>query len=1360
MEDLICQPVNEDNEENHEGGDQDEPEFGSVRPTTLTSPYTPTRQERMEHELTHIPYRSWCDHCVRGKCAAMAHRKSTLEDDRKIPVVGVDYAFLKRSDETGDVISEVKTMVIKDGRSKAVFPIPVLQKGLDADEYSTRNMLRVLDFMGYAEVILKSDQETALDKVIESAKIHRGPGTQTMTEKSPVGDSKSNGLVERANREVEGQVRTMASALEGKLGRKIPADSSVLPWLVLHSGTLLRQFSVGKDGKTPHQRLRGRKSKRQLLEFGETVHFMPLDALDKPNTDSRYIDGVWLGLRMGTEEYLVGNKDGVFKARTVRRKPPESRWDFKQVSEVMGTPWKPYNFSDDDKLRIRVPGVTDSTDTVERQPMPEGLPPKRVRIERRDLERLGYTPACPGCYNAKHGRAHRPHTQFCRDRVQQAMGTDPELRKRVDAVTERENRWIEAQHERTMQSQNPMEQEESIANDGQSSPRATIPSGAEGEVVEKDEDTNDFYMEVNEDIADRIAEDAAIEIDRLSNADSNQDELMGIVNTAMAKILKCYRPPSELPGGDVLGVLRDASMMGSPHVSEIYSPPRVCALADKFGMRPGFSLDLTVCDAQGNPWDFDKVEMRKKARELVREQKPTLLIGSPMCRAFSLLQGLNKLRIGPEKWKAMIEHGRMHLEFMCELYHIQAGAGRYFLHEHPAGASSWKEDCTQRCMRLPRSTVVQSDLCGFGMTSQDMHGPGLVKKPTKFMTNSHHVAKWLEVKCTGDHRHVQLIGGRAKACEIYPTKLCEAMLRGLKDQLVADGRLCADGSLMLTGHEDDKPEDWGTYYDDMSNLPLRTDLVRKARQEEMDVFAKFPVYKKVPIADSWHHTGKGPIGTKWVDINKGDLDEPEYRSRLVAKEIKRKNDEDIFAATPPLEAKKLLFSLATTGTKNSKNPLKLLFIDVKRAYFYARAKRPVFVQLPDEDYEEGQCGRLEVSMYGTRDAAANWEAEYTGMLMAEGFAPGLATPCAFYNAEHDVRCVVHGDDFTFLGTDSSLDWIQTRIQEHYEVKIRGRLGPHPKDDKVIRILNRIVEWTQDGVCYECDQRHAEIIVNEVGLGDSKATVTTPGVKVKVDEDNDSYLEGEQASKYRRLAARANFIAIDRQDIQFAVKELARGMANPKESDWQALIRMAKYLKKRPRYAIWFRFQPMTRVIVTSTDADWAGEHATRKSTSGGIMQLGQHVLKSWASTQSVIALSSGESEFYSIVKGASQSLGLQALMSDLNIRCGIKLLTDATTGKSIASRRGLGKVRHVEVANLWIQQKVADETIDIQKIKICYNPSDMLTKHLSEENMRHCMELIGAEFLEGRSHIAPSLSMLSCQPMLVMENIYWNHYKR
>ena len=119
----------------------------------------------------------------------------------------------------------------------------------------------------------------------------------------------------------------------------------------------------------------------------------------------------------------------------------------------------------------------------------------------------------------------------------------------------------------------------------------------------------------------------------------------------------------------------------------------------------------------------------------------------------------------------MLEHGRSHLEFVCELYKIQSSSGRYFLHEHPASASSWKEDCVQQCLKLPGAMLVTTDLCNFGMMIQDMHGPGLVKKPTKFMTNSVHIAKWLDVRCQGGHRHVQLIGGRAKQCEVYPSSL-------------------------------------------------------------------------------------------------------------------------------------------------------------------------------------------------------------------------------------------------------------------------------------------------------------------------------------------------------------------------------------------------------------------------------------------------------------------------------------------------------------------------------------------------------------------------------------------------------------
>ena len=78
--------------------------------------------------------------------------------------------------------------------------------------------------------------------------------------------------------------------------------------------------------------------------------------------------------------------------------------------------------------------------------------------------------------------------------------------------------------------------------------------------------------------------------------------------------------------------------------------------------------------------------------------------------------------------------------------------------------------------------------------------------------------------------------------------------------------------------------------------------------------------------------------------------------------------------------------------------LKMLYADVSRAYFYADAVRPVYVKLPAEDFEEGdagRCGKLRVSMYGTRDAALNWSLEYSNTLKASGYKQGVANPCLF-----------------------------------------------------------------------------------------------------------------------------------------------------------------------------------------------------------------------------------------------------------------------------------------------------------------------------------------------------------------------------
>jgi hypothetical protein len=92
--------------------------------------------------------------------------------------------------------------------------------------------------------------------------------------------------------------------------------------------------------------------------------------------------------------------------------------------------------------------------------------------------------------------------------------------------------------------------------------------------------------------------------------------------------------------------------------------------------------------------------------------------------------------------------------------------------------------------------------------------------------------------------------------------------------------------------------------------------VRAVRGEELEVIEKMKVWKIVPLETCWQETGKKPIGTKWVDVNKGDRDNMQIRSRLVAKELRATATgpmDDVYSATPPYEAVRLLFSMAMTG---------------------------------------------------------------------------------------------------------------------------------------------------------------------------------------------------------------------------------------------------------------------------------------------------------------------------------------------------------------------------------------------------------------------------------------------------------------
>ena len=164
---------------------------------------------------------------------------------------------------------------------------------------------------------------------------------------------------------------------------------------------------------------------------------------------------------------------------------------------------------------------------------------------------------------------------------------------------------------------------------------------------------------------------------------------------------------------------------------------------------------------------------------------------------------------------------------------------------------------------------------------------------------------------------------------------------------------------------------------------------------------------------------------------------------------------------------------------------------------------------------------------------------------------------------------------------------------------------------------------------------------------------------------------------------------------------------------------------------------MNKFIVGWSDSDWAGCVETRKSTSGGIVFLGSHVIKAWSTTQDVISLSSGEAEFYAIVKMGSQSLGLQAMFKDLGLNVRIHIKTDASAAIGTSMRRGLGKARHIEVNQLWIQDKISRGEFGIEKVDGKTNLADSLTKNCESDSLQLHINGSGLAFREDRHEIAP-----------------------
>eukprot|EP00974_Lingulodinium_polyedra_P089288 8657352-Lingulodinium_polyedra.AAC.1 len=139
-----------------------------------------------------------------------------------------------------------------------------------------------------------------------------------------------------------------------------------------------------------------------------------------------------------------------------------------------------------------------------------------------------------------------------------------------------------------------------------------------------------------------------------------------------------------------------------------------------------------------------------------------------------------------------------------------------------------------------------------------------------------------------------------------------------------------------------------------------------------------------------------------------------------------------------------------------------------------------------------------------------------------------------------------------------------------------------------------------------------------------------------------------------------------------------------------------------------------------------------KSTSGGAIMWGSHCLKAWSTSQSTVALSSGEAELYAMTKMATQISGLISMAEDFGIMMKGVVKSDSSAAIGIAHRDGLGgRCRHIRVQYLWIQSKIKDGGLELVKVPGASNPADAMTKAIPKELLGKYLDVMGYAVKDG-----------------------------
>lgn len=470
----------------------------------------------------------------------------------------------------------------------------------------------------------------------------------------------------------------------------------------------------------------------------------------------------------------------------------------------------------------------------------------------------------------------------------------------------------------------------------------------------------------------------------------------------------------------------------------------------------------------------------------------------------------------------------------------------------------------------------------------------------------------------------------------------------------------------------------------------------EAMRDELNSLAKNHVWDLVK-----RPVGKNIITNRWVFRVKYSPDgkKERYKARLVARgfcQVFGTDYSETYAPTASMSIIRFLFAHAAVHN------LKMAQFDIKCAFLYGDLEEEVYMLQPDGfDAGDDKVCRLRKSLYGLKQAPRQWCKKFTSFLIEIGLTPSKEENCVFYHRQPLIIVTIYVDDgVIFAERQEDIDRILSLLANKFEMRSL----------KLCSFLGFQIEKQQDFNITLHQTNYVNKIVNRFASGTKyeKSPISPCGNKI-----DDTLLSPDVP--YNEIVGSLLYASIiTRLDIAFAVHKASRALARPTKGDLNFVDRILRYLANNSTFGLSYS-NNRHRGLVAYTDADFAGDETSAKSTTGSVVIYAGSPIHWRSSLQTLVTKSSTAAEIVSIDTTLDDIIWLSNFAKELQLfpQEPITIYCDSESVIRLSlNEKTAQKNRHLRTKLAFIKERISANIIQLRHVKSKFQLADMLTKAL------------------------------------------------